>query len=149
MKLSINLSLALMILFLNLAPSLSVFAQCEDEDFLDDCAAGIGDFKFLKAYKIKVKGDKSGAIPTIEYKSMFSKGKSYLINACSDPDGGKLIVSLYDRNHRLISSNFNKKTKEYYPGVAYRCTATGLYYLSYTFRAEKGGCGVSVLGFKQ
>ena len=124
--------------------------QCSDEDFLDDCAAGIGDFKFLKAYKIKVKGSKSGTAPMIEYKSMFSKGKSYLINACTGSESsGKLLVSLYDRNHKMISSNYNKKTKEYFPGIAYRCSATGLYYISYTFQGDQSGCGISVIGFKQ
>jgi hypothetical protein len=86
----------------------------------------------------------------VEYSYVFSKGSTYMIIACDQQkEGERMIVNLYDRNHKLIVSSYNKKTKTFYPDIIYPCSATGVYYMEVTFEGSKGGCGVTILGFKK
>ncbi len=124
------------------------FGQCDDESFLDNCAAKLDGNTFLKAYKIKSSEAKDGK--GIEYSYVLSKGKSYKLTVCNDnSSGGKMIVQLFNRSRKLIASSFDRKSKRFYPALGYTCTATGVYYLKFTFQGEGDGCGVSVLGFKK
>ncbi len=121
------------------------FGQCDSDAFLDNCASGLDDFTFIKAFNTSM--NKNG---TEEYSYVFSKGSTYMILACDpDIDGKRMIVNLYDRNRKLIVSSYNKKTKTFYPDLVYPCSATGVYYMEVTFEGSKGGCGVTVLGFKK
>ena len=124
-------------------PLLTAFVDeedCEDEDFLDECASVISGFKFLKANKISIEDDGE-----VEYKSVFSKGSTYMLTACNGGEGS-MKITLYDRNKKKVMSNFIQK--KFYPAVTYPCTATGVYYLKYEF-TEGSGCGVGIIGFKK
>lgn len=114
--------------------------DCEDEDFLDECAEVIDGYKFLKANKISIEDDGE-----VEYKSVFSKGSTYMLTACNG-GGGSMKVTLYDRNKKKVMSNLIQS--KYYPAVTYPCQATGVYYLKYEFTAGSG-CGVGIIGFKK
>ncbi|MCK4920055.1 MAG: hypothetical protein KAS71_03355 [Bacteroidales bacterium] len=134
------------ILFLMLltTPKIS-FGQCSSDEFLDNCAAKLETFTFIKAFNTEMKKTQK-----VEYSYIFSKGSSYMIVACDqDIPGAKMIINLYDRNKKLIVSSYNKKSKKHYPDLLYPCSATGVYYLEVTFEGSKGGCGVSLLGFKK
>lgn len=121
-------------------------AQCEDEKFLDNCAAMLDKFVFIKAFNIDA--DKGKAGEGTEFSYVLSKGTTYMITICDKAENGnRLILELYDRNKKLIASSFNKKDKKYYPKIGYPCAATGVYYLKYRFEGSKEGCGVSILGF--
>lgn len=133
------LYLPLIIIF----PLITAFADdedCEDEDFLDECAEVIDGYKFLKANKISIEDDGE-----VEYKSVFSKGSTYMLTACNG-GGGSMKVTLYDRNKKKVMSNFIQS--KYFPAVTYPCQATGVYYLKYEF-TEGSGCGVGIIGFKK
>ncbi|MFM7022195.1 MAG: hypothetical protein ACKOXB_04395 [Flavobacteriales bacterium] len=119
--------------------------DCDDEAFLDECAAQIAGYKFLKANKISITGSKSGQ--SVELSSVFSNGSIYTLTACGG--GTNMIVTLYDRNRKMIMSNYNKNTKKFYPSINYKCTATGVYYFKYEFEGGGAGCGVGIIGFKQ
>ena len=114
--------------------------DCEDEDFLDECAEVIDGYKFLKANKITIDNDSK-----VEYKSVFSKGSTYKLTACNVGQGA-LKLTLYDRNKKRVMSNFIRS--KYYSSVTYPCTATGVYYLKYEFTVGNG-CGVGIIGFKK
>ena len=134
-------------LILTLSMSFQSF-DCDDEDFVDECAMQIAGYKFLKANKITISGAKKSSA-VVEVKQVFSKGNTYVLTACS---GSKknLKVTLYDRSgkKRLIS-NYSKSKKKFYPKVTYKCTATGVYYLKYEFEDETAyGCGLGIIGFK-
>ena len=70
--------------------------DCEDEDFLDECAEVIDGYKFLKANKITIDNDSK-----VEYKSVFSKGSTYKLTACNVGQGA-LKLTLYDRNKKRV-----------------------------------------------
>lgn len=119
--------------------------DCDDEDFLDECAMQIAGYKFLKANKVSISGSTSGQ--SVELSSVFSTGSTYVLTACGG--GTNMKVTLYDRNRKLIMSNYNKSTKKFYPSVSYKCSATGVYYFKYEFEGGGEGCGVGIIGFKQ
>ena len=139
------------VLILGLSITFQSF-DCDSEDFIDDCAAQISGYKFLKANRISVaskgKSKKGGAEVLI--KQVFSKGTIYKITACSGSDKS-MHVSLLDRTGRKqLMSNYSKKKNKYYPAVTYSCKATGVYYLKYKFADDAPeGCGISVIGFKK
>ncbi len=123
--------------------SQSAFGQCQTDEFLDNCASRLESFTFIKAFNTSM--TKTGAE---EFSYVFSKGSNYLIIVCDQNNAGeRMIVSLYDRNRKLIASSYNPKTKTYYPDILYPCTATGVYYLEAKLEGAKGGCGVTILGF--
>ncbi|MFW5644371.1 MAG: hypothetical protein ACOCZL_00525 [Bacteroidota bacterium] len=123
----------------------NLFAQCDSDTFLDNCASGLETFTFIKAFNTQMK-----KTDVKEFSYVFSKGSTYMIIGCDQQiEGERLIVNLYDRNRKLIVSNYNKKTGKYYPDIIYPCSATGVYYIEVTFEGAKGGCGVTILGFKK
>lgn len=140
------------VLILTLSVTFQSF-DCDSEDFVDDCAAQIAGYKFLKANKVSLtssRGGKKGGGAQVLIKQVFSKGTIYKITACSGSDKS-LHVSLMDRSGRKqLMSNFSKKKNKYYPSITYSCKATGVYYLRYKFEDDESqGCGISIIGFKK
>jgi hypothetical protein len=126
----------------------SAGAQCTSDAFLDKCASSLGEFTFIKSFNITI--DKKTAESKYEYSYVFSKGSTYKIIICDENiEGNKMIVTLFDRNHKMIATNFNKASKKFYPLFSYPCSATGVYYLEVTFENGKEGCGVNILGFNK
>ena len=144
------------ILILTLSVAFQSF-DCDSEEFVDDCAAQIAGYKFLKANKVSLSsggrgGSRSrsskGGGAEVMIKQVFSKGTIYKITACSGSDKS-LHVSLMDRSGRKqLISNYSKKKNKYYPSITYSCKATGVYYLNYKFEDnEPEGCEISIIGF--
>ncbi len=102
-------------------------------------------YTFVKSYRID---GKNGERKKIEYTCVFSKDTNYMIRmAGKDGNQQGLIVTLYDsRREQQASSFLNDK---FFPGWQYKCSATGIYYLSFTFKDSKSYCGAAVLGFRR
>ena len=125
-----------------LIPNLTM-SQCMDEKLKTTCSSLLDSFIFVKSFKVN-----SGST---EYSYVFSKGTMYMITVCDEAEekGNKMVVELYDRAHKLVASSFDKKTGKHFAKIGYPCSATGVYYMKYSFKGGKTGCGVSVLGFKR
>ena len=140
---------ASIILVLIVAPFIiaSTFtSDCGSDEFLDKCAPSLGDYKFIKTFNVDVA--KSGDKKT-EFSYVFSKGSNYRIVICDqNAEGNRMIVNFYDRNKKLIASNYLKASKKFFNMLNYTCSATGVYYVESSFEGDKGGCGVNILGFK-
>lgn len=121
--------------------SFGLSAQCDNEEFLDNCSAKLNDFKFVKSFEANKK---------TEFSYVFSKDHNYLLTVCDDASGnkGKMKVNLYDRNHKLIMSSYSRAKRKYYPMLSYKCSATGVYYIETEFSGGNA-CGVSILGYKK
>ena len=118
------------------------YAQCNTDDFLDDCASQLDTYTFIKAFNTALK---PGAGSKQEMSYVFSKGSEYILVSCDQNNkGGKMIVSLFDRTHKLVASTYSAQMKRHFP-----CMATGVYYIEFKFEADKGGCGVGILGFSK
>ena len=127
-----------------LVTGVNVNAQCSSDAFMDNCSSALEDFNFIKSFEYA--NPKGGA--KAEYSYVFSKGSTYRIVVCDENlAGNKMIISLYDRNHKLIASNFDKASKKVFPALTYPCSATGVYYIEYSFQGDKAKCGINILGF--
>ncbi len=123
-----------------LIAALEGFSQCDNEDFLDKCSSQLNEFTFVKSFESSKK---------TEFSYVFSKDHSYVLTVCDNSTAkGKMMVNLYDRNHKLITSSYNKASKKYYPAISYNCSATGVYYIETDF-SDSNCCGVSILGYKK
>lgn len=124
----------------------SVSAQCNAEAQANACISNLQDgFTFLKTFKVDGQG---GAKAKVEYSYVFSKDTQYFLNVCSSGDGTDgIVVTMYDSKRQMVSTNYNKG--KFYPGLVYPCNATGIYYITFTFKGSQNYCGGSVLGFKR
>ena len=132
-----------------IAISATGYGQCSTDAFMDKCASALGSSTFIKSYEIK-SGQSSKDKPN-QFSYVFSKGSTYMVVICDQNiEGQKMIVTLYDRDKKMIASNYNKKTKKFYPTLTYNCSATGVYYLDSYFEGDKTAtCGVNILGFNK
>ena len=99
----------------------------------------------MKSYRID---GKNGARKKIEYTCVLSKDTNYQLQVQSK-DGAAvgIIGTLYDsKRNRKASTYYNNK---FYEEVTYKCRATGIYYLTFTFKDSKSFCGAAVLGFRR
>ena len=128
-------------------------AQCDTEQYTDNCLGELkSGYTFVKSFKID---GKSGKKDKVETSYVFAKGTKYYLNVCSgafDPnlkeeDSDGIVVSLYNGKRKLVGTNF--VAGKFYQGINFPCNATGIYYITYTFKDSEEFCGGSVLGFKR
>ncbi len=136
----------LSILALLVGKSNDSFSQCDPNGYTESCISKLNDgFTFLKSFKID---GEAGSKSKVEYSYVFSKDTQYFINLCANganTDG--IIVTMYDSNRKQVGTNFLNNS--FYPAFIYPCNATGIYYITFTFKDSKNFCGGSVLGFKR
>lgn len=119
---------------------------CDSEAFLNKCAPSLEDFVFITTFKVGI--EKAGG--KYEYNYVLSRGTNYRIVICDqNEEGNRMIVNFYDRNKKLIATNFLKGSKKFFPSLSYNCQATGVYYVEAFFEGNKKGCGLNILGFKK
>jgi len=120
-------------------------AQCNSDALAPACNSKLGAFTFIKNYKI----DPAKAVNNAqEFSYVFSKDTQYFISVCDGKnDNPKMEITLMDSNKKVLASNVEKGT--YYPGIAYKCTTTGIYYMVFNVSAASEKCAVSALGFKK
>lgn len=123
------------------------FAQCDAGKFAENCIPKLEDgFTFLKSFNVD---GQAGAKDKVEYSYVFSKDTQYFINICvpgNEPTDG-IIATLFDSNRKMVATNF--ANGKFYDKIKYPCSATGIYYITFTFKDSQASCGGSVLGFKR
>jgi len=122
------------------------YGQCDAAGKAAGCAPNPDSgYTLIKSFEVDGKG---GAKEKIEYSYVFTKGTKYLVNVCGGaktPDG--VVVTLYDKyRNKVASNNVDGKVV---PAISYPCSATGIYYITYTFVESKDYCGGSTIGFKR
>ena len=141
-----NILSAILVLLLFAFASSTASAQCDSDLYSQKSLKALPPgFTFVKSYKID---GKNGVRKNIEYTCVFSKDTNYVIRM-NGKDGGPngMIATLYDsQRNELATSHFNNK---FFPGWTYKCKATGIYYLSFTFKDSQSYCGAAVLGFRR
>jgi len=121
-------------------------AQCNAELYNDKALKELSvGYTFVKSYRVD---GRNGTRKKIEYTCVFSKDTNYEIKI-SSKDGGAtgIIATLYDSKRNKLASNF--VNNKFFDGWTYKCRATGIYYLSFTFKNSKSFCGAGVLGFRR
>jgi hypothetical protein len=122
------------------------FAQCDTTDKLKACAPNPNTgYTLIKSFHVDGEG---GSKAKIEYSYVFTKGTKYLVNVCGaaeTPDG--VVVTIYDKYRNKVASNLLEG--DIVAAISYPCSATGIYYITYTFQESKEYCGGSTIGFKR
>ena len=121
------------------------YGQCDLDNFLDNCAPSLDTYTYIKKFPVTIKRKKS---ENVVFSYVFSKGSTYKLIVCDQSKKGeKMIINFYDRNRKLITSTYDKKTRQHYEVLLFPCKATGVYYIEGQFEGSGGGCGVCILGF--
>jgi hypothetical protein len=140
-----NLGILSGILVLLIFGTIQGKAQCNSSEFSQKCITKVQEgYTFLKSFEInpdKMSRDK------IEYSYVFSKDTNYFLNVCSEGDDNGIIVTIYDANRKVASTNY--VNNKFFPAIVFSCKSTGIYYISYTFNKNPGECGGSVLAFRR
>jgi hypothetical protein len=120
--------------------------SCDSKTYKDKILNTIpSQFTYLKSYTLDGQG---GGKPNIEYSYIFSKNTTYLVMiANSSPQTKGLKVTIYDSNRKQLVTSVTQA--KYYPAIMYKCNATGIYFLRFTFENSNDYCGGSVLAFKR
>ncbi|HEX2920457.1 MAG TPA: hypothetical protein VHO50_04745 [Bacteroidales bacterium] len=120
-----------------------VYCQCESNELKDECVSNLGTYNYLRTFNTA----KKKAVTENVY--VFSKGSTYKLIACPGQPGNKMIISLYDRDHKLIATSYNEASDKHYSELQYPCPATGVYYINTSIPGIKNGCGMCILGFSK
>ena len=110
------------------------YGQCDAAERAAGCTPNPDSgYTLIKSFEVDGKG---GSKDKIEYSYVFTKGTKYLVNVCGSsktPDG--VVVTLYDKYRNKVASNLveGKVLK----AISYPCSATGIYYITYTFEKSK------------
>lgn len=125
----------------------SVWAQCDSASKAAGCAPNPDSgYTLIKTFEVDGKG---GTKSKIEYSYVFTKGTKYLVNVCgkeTTPDG--VVVTVYDKYRNKVASNL-VGDGSIVKAISYPCSATGIYYITYTFENSDEYCGGSTIGFKR
>ena len=114
--------------------SSSMLAQCDAASKAANCAPGPDSgYTLIKSFEVDGKG---GTKTKIEYSYVFTKGTKYLVNVCGGMDTvDGVIVTIYDKYRNKVASNL--VSGQIVKAIAYPCSATGIYYITYTFQESK------------
>jgi len=137
-------SITLVLILLNLGTT--VLAQCDFQIQSQNCISKIKDgFIYVKSFNVN--GQK-GSKQKIEYSYVMTKDTQYYLNICtSEEDTDGIIITIYDSNRNPVSTNHAEN--KFFPALIFQCGATGIYYITYTFKNSKNFCGGSTLAFKK
>jgi hypothetical protein len=121
-------------------------AQCNTNSLKPNCTGQLASgFTYIKSYPLEA--GKINAKGEIEYSFVFSKGTIYMLTfANSDGKASDIEITLYDPSHKKIATNFEAGT--YFP-LGYKCSSTGVHYMTFKFKSGVTPCGLSILGFKR
>lgn len=121
-------------------------AQCDAAQKAAGCTPNPDSgYTLIKSFEVDGVG---GTKEKVEYSYVFTKGTKYLVNVCGGidtPDG--VVVTLYDKYRNKVATNLVDGTVV--KAIAYPCSATGIYYITYTFENSAEYCGGSTIGFKR
>lgn len=136
----------ILFIFVFLTISFSFYDKCDLESLFEKNITNLQPYTFIKKFDIEINKREN----KIEYSYVFSRDSEYKIIVCDlNNEGKKMIINFYDRNHKLVMSNFVKSSKKQFPSISYKCSATGVYYMEAFFEDGNTGCGVNILGFKK
>jgi hypothetical protein len=138
--------ISILALFLLLGSAPAAYSQCNVELYSQRSLKSLQPgFMFVKSFRID---GKDGSRRKIEYTCVFSKGMSYQIHiTAADGEADGIVGTLYNPERKRLASNH--LDGKFYKVLQYNCNATGIYYLSFTFRESASFCGAAILSFKR
>jgi hypothetical protein len=122
------------------------FAQCDYNIQTEECLAKIQDgFIYVKSFPVD---GRNGMKEKVEYSYVMTRDTQYYLNLCTpENDADGIIITIYDSERNPVSTNY--ADGRFFQALIYQCSATGIYYISYTFNGSKNYCAGSTLSFKK
>jgi len=138
------IGIAFLLSISTLFSSVKLNAQCVTDNMLNSCAVKLGDYNFIHFFSAKKR-----EIENSEYYYIFSKESEYKLIACDEElEEGKVIMTVYDRDHNQVASNYDESGGRYKSELILSCSATGLYYIKVKMRDSSSKCGLCIIGIK-
>jgi hypothetical protein len=120
--------------------------QCDAAEKIKVCApAADSGYTLIKSFEVD---GQTGNKSEVKYSYVFTKGTQYLISICGDDNSADgVVVTLYDKYRNEVATSLIDGVA--LNAISYPCTATGIYYITYTFNDSKHYCAGSTIGFKR
>ncbi len=136
-------SLCSLVVVFCLASTDIAISQCNSAELVNNCPADIPNgFTFVKSYELNAS---IASTKKIEKSYVFSKDMTYSVAMCkSDPN---IIVKIFDSSRNEVASNYYEN--KFLPSFGFRCGATGIYYMAFSFDKAGNDCAAAVLAFKK
>jgi hypothetical protein len=123
-------------------------SQCNDQ-LVGDASKKIGDFYYVKDFKIKFKKAKKNKEKKVLHSLILNRNTTYLfILGDAKEYGGRIMFEMFGDKGKLLS-NYNKKSMRYYDKLQFICESTDMYQITLSFSEGQEGCGVLVFASKQ
>ncbi len=135
-----------LILFMIAAMATLSKAQCNADLYTEQSMKSIrSGFMYEKSYRVDGRG---GRKDRVEYTCILSKDTNYSF-IMNSKDGGSngMIFSLFDAKRNQVATNY--VNNKFFTGIEYKCRATGIYFINFTFKNSKSHCGAAVLAFRR
>lgn len=125
----------------------NVLAQCDEDEFVDHCAANLGDeYGYLRTFESEEIEECTDYPYTGAF--LFRKGVNYIFTSCGvSEDYHRIIVKLYNRTRKLVASSYNKESGKHYDRMVFKCNATGIFFVQSLTTVDENSCGITMLGF--
>ena len=122
-------------------------AQC-NEELIDRGMETLGDFTYLKDFKVRLKRSTKRNPQVAKYSVMMTKGTKYRFTTENDETAECAVVfTLYDENGVVIT-NQPQGMEKVFKTVDLTCKKSGRYYVTLHFKDGTEGCAVCLLGFE-
>ena len=138
-------------LLLNLGFALlssTAIAQCEEQEFVDHCAANLSDeYAYLRTFEAEEIEGSTNYPYTGAF--LFRKGVNYMFTSCGvSEDYHRIVVKLYNRTRKLVASSYNSESGKHYDRMVFKCNATGIFFVQTLTTLNETSCGITMLGFE-
>ncbi len=119
-------------------------AQCNSEQYTNRAIKEIPfGFNFSKSFKID---RRNNSRKKIKYTLVLSKHTTYSFSI-SGSKGNSIIATIYDTKKRKIATSFYNE--KYFSSCSFKCRASGIYYIEFTFEKKGNDCGAAAMSFKR
>lgn len=125
--------------FCFICPLVQSQAQCDPVAYANQSVDSLSaEYHFLKSYELYGEA---------EFSCVLTQGTDYYLVINDSNDSVETLVSLFDKKRNLVLTN--ELDGEIASRILFKCHATGIYYLHFTFPPDAVPCAGAALGFKR
>ena len=134
----------LLLLFIISIVAINAHSQCSDV-LIDSARTRLGEATYLDAYRILMKKGKKNKIPIASFKIQMSKGNIYRFIVADAQENKSFLICNISDDYKKYGESYDSFEQLNYKGLDFKCTKTGIYYLSGFFNNGEEGCGVILM----
>lgn len=103
-------------------------------------------YKFIRSFQVETtkQNEKAG------YSYLLNHDTKYrLVIVDNGNKGERMMVSIRDRDKKIISTNKDKQNRSFLKVLDFVCPSTGIYFFEIKFEDDRRDCGLNILGFQK